>query len=59
MKHSPIFSDEAVSGRRRYAGTFVAVMLVSLALAACADLKGTPPSADDKPFWQREEQRDD
>ena len=59
MKVSPIFSGEAAAGRRRGAGIAVGIGLVILALAACADLKSSPRAPGDKPFWEREEQRDD
>lgn len=59
MKYSPIFSRTARSGPRRLAGWLVSSALVGLALVACADLTSTPRDPDDKPFWERNEQRDD
>ena len=58
MKHSPLFSAEATIGRRRFAGFAVGAALVAVALAACADLRSTPRDPNDRPFWEREEQRD-
>lgn len=59
MKLSPLFSAEAAVGRRRFAGFAVSAALVAVALAACADLRSAPPDPSDRPFWEREEQRDD
>lgn len=59
MRHSPIFSAEAASGRRRFAGLLVSAALVAVALVACADLSSGPRDPKDKPFWERNEQRDD
>jgi hypothetical protein len=59
MRHSPIFSSEAASGRRRFLGYGVSAALVLLAVAACAELTSQPRDPNDKPFWERNEQRDD
>ena len=57
MKYSPIFSDEANVGRRRFIGYAVTTALVLLPLAACAGGQGKQTSmADKKPFWEREAQ---
>ncbi len=58
-KYSPIFSSEAAVGRRRFLGAAVSGGLVLLAIGACADIRSAPRDPDHKPFWEREEQRDD
>ena len=59
MKTSPIFSRAARTGPRRLAGWLVSFALVGVALVACADLSSSPRDPQDKPFWERNEQRDD
>ena len=59
MPHSPIFSAEATKGRRRFLGFGVAASLVLLALAACSQMNAQPRDPGDRPFWERNEQRDD
>ena len=58
MEHTPIFSSEAAVGRRRFIGYGVSGALVFFGVAACSDMKSTPRDPNDKPFWEREEQRD-
>lgn len=51
-----------LSYRRRLArasGLLLISLMLSAILAACADLKSQPRDPGDKPFWERNEQRDD
>jgi hypothetical protein len=47
------------TSRRRFGAELLGLALLTLALPACGDIKSTPRDPDRKPFWEREEQRDD
>jgi len=49
--------DRAVA-RRRIGSLLLGFSLATLALSACAGVQSTPRDPNDKPFWEREEQRD-
>lgn len=44
---------------RRHFGRLLAGFGLAVGLSACAGLKGRPRDPNRKPFWEREEQRDD
>ena len=50
---------EQKTDRRRFGRLVAGLGLMTLGLAACAGGQSRPRDPNRKPFWQREEQRDD